>query len=283
MDHFIGFDHLLRLLLGREKILTVYGPSGIIDKLEHKLAGYSWNLVQNYSNHFEIIVHEINPDSIKGASFICRQGFKRNDIPDTRPFNGLLLDEAAFGVSTVILDHLLPSLAFCFAEKFHLNINKVRLQELGLAPGPWLKELKQWVWEKRNEQDIFKVKYELGGQTKSKSFPFGELKRELVSISPGEKVTYVADAVYSRDNAQKIRQLADGADYFFCEAAFMDKEREQARKTYHLTARQAGEIARKAGVKRFIPFHFSPRYSDNLQQIEQEAQNAFMRRLSDKS
>ena len=30
MDHFIGFDHLLRCLLGREKKLHVWGPSGMI-------------------------------------------------------------------------------------------------------------------------------------------------------------------------------------------------------------------------------------------------------------
>ena len=29
MDHFIGFDHLLRLLLGREKTLSLFGPPGL--------------------------------------------------------------------------------------------------------------------------------------------------------------------------------------------------------------------------------------------------------------
>ena len=26
MEHFIGFDHLLRIMLGREKVLRLYGP-----------------------------------------------------------------------------------------------------------------------------------------------------------------------------------------------------------------------------------------------------------------
>ncbi len=276
MDHFIGFDHLLRLLLGREKVLIVYGPSGIIDGLEHKLAAYSWNLVGNYTNHFEIRVYEVTDEQIQGAYFVCREGFVRKPLPGILPFTGLLLDEPAFTISAVILDHLLPSLAFCFKEKFHLNINKVRLGELGLTSGPWLRELKEWVWEERDDKEKLMVEYESEGKAMRREFAFGELKRELVSKSEGEKIVYVADAVYNKENVQKIIGLANGADYFFCEAAFMDKEKEQAQKTYHLTAKQAGEMARQAKVKRFIPFHFSPRYCDNLEQVEQEAQNAFL-------
>jgi ribonuclease Z len=31
MDHFAGFDQLLWHLLGREKVLNLYGPAGMID------------------------------------------------------------------------------------------------------------------------------------------------------------------------------------------------------------------------------------------------------------
>lgn len=50
MDHFIGFDALLRVILGREKTLYLFGPEGFLANVEGKLAGYSWNLVNNYSN-----------------------------------------------------------------------------------------------------------------------------------------------------------------------------------------------------------------------------------------
>ena len=40
IDHFIGFDRLLRLLVGREKTVSLYGPDGFIDQVAHKLAGY---------------------------------------------------------------------------------------------------------------------------------------------------------------------------------------------------------------------------------------------------
>ncbi len=49
MDHFIGFDRLLRLTLGREKNLSLYGPPGFLKNVEGKLAGYTWNLADKYN------------------------------------------------------------------------------------------------------------------------------------------------------------------------------------------------------------------------------------------
>jgi ribonuclease Z len=41
MDHFAGFDRLLRVTLGRDKSIALFGPAGFIDRVEHKLAGYT--------------------------------------------------------------------------------------------------------------------------------------------------------------------------------------------------------------------------------------------------
>src|SRR5215472_10650908 len=44
MDHFAGFDHLIRVCLGRDTGVRLYGPEKFIGQLEHKLAAYTWNL-----------------------------------------------------------------------------------------------------------------------------------------------------------------------------------------------------------------------------------------------
>ena len=54
MDHFSGFERVLRLFLGRDKDLFLYGPQGFIDNVAGKLAGYCWNLVENYENRFTL-------------------------------------------------------------------------------------------------------------------------------------------------------------------------------------------------------------------------------------
>ncbi len=52
MDHFAGFDHLLRVCLGRDTGVRMYGPAGFISQVGHKLHAYTWNLVHNYSSDF---------------------------------------------------------------------------------------------------------------------------------------------------------------------------------------------------------------------------------------
>ena len=54
-----------------------------------------------------------------------------------------------------------------------------------------------------------------------------------------------------------------------------EKDREIAREKYHLTARQAGAIARQAGAKQVTVFHFSPRYSGSGDLLAREALEAY--------
>ena len=98
---------------------------------------------------------------------------------------------------------------------------------------------------------------------------------KITRISPGQKIVYITDVIGSPENREKIIGLARGADQLYIEAAFMDKDSETAKQKYHLTAREAGELAGEAGVKNFTIFHFSPRYAHMAQEIQDEAMEAF--------
>jgi len=75
--------------------------------------------------------------------------------------------------------------------------------------------------------------------------------------------------------AAALASLAEEADVFFCEARFLDRDADRAKSTHHLTARQAGWLARRANVKRLEVFHFSPRYEREPEALHQEAVQAF--------
>ena len=68
---------------------------------------------------------------------------------------------------------------------------------------------------------------------------------------------------------------SEDSDYLFIEAAFLDEDRDMARQKYHLTAWQAGTLAKAAGVRQIIPFHFSPRYTGMGHLLEAEAERAW--------
>ena len=53
MDHFAGFDHLLRVCLGLDTGVRMYGPPHFIEQVGHKLHAYTWNLVENYASGFQ--------------------------------------------------------------------------------------------------------------------------------------------------------------------------------------------------------------------------------------
>jgi len=171
----------------------------------------------------------------------------------------------------VHLDHLIPSMAFAFSEDFHINIKKDALLKYGLMAGRWLSELKKHIRE--GKADDFEIKAE--SEDGKKTFTLKELKDNIVLISKGQKIVYVVDAVYSKENTEKIISLAEGADVFYCEATFLEEDIERAKDRYHLTARQAGELARRAGVKRLEIFHFSPRYNYREELLYREAMAEF--------
>ena len=277
MDHFIGFEHLLRLYLGREKILRLFGPRGFLANVTGKLAGYAWNLVANYRNRLILRVTEVRPNLLLTQDFDCQSGFRNSAAPVESPFNGSLLEEPTFSVSAIHLDHGMPCLGFSIRERFHINIKKSALSELGLEVGPWLRDSKQKLFDGQDPESEFRVP-----GLPDMPFNFGNLARRIARISPGQKVTYIADSAGTADNLEKIAALAQGSDQLFIEAAFLDRDSSQARAKHHLTARQAGMVAGLAGVKQFTPFHFSPRYSDQGHLLQQEAHEAYRMALKGK-
>ena len=60
IDHFIGFDYLLRVCFGRNKVIRFYGPKNFIRNVEGKLAGFTWNLVDRYDESITLEVNEIS-------------------------------------------------------------------------------------------------------------------------------------------------------------------------------------------------------------------------------
>lgn len=269
LDHFVGFDHLLRTVLGRDCTLNLYGPSGIIDNVEGKLQGYTWNLVQGYPLRLD--VYELGRDTIRISRFACAESFQRRDLPP-RLFAGDVLEEPGFRVRTSHLDHHVPCLAFGLEEPFHINIDKERLGALQLPVGPWLTDLKLQIRTGADDDVPINVRWP-SGEVKSTSL--GELKAAIVNITPGQKLAYVTDALYCPDNVLRIVDLAKEADVLYCEAAYLDRDESLATQRCHLTARQAGLIAREAGVRRLVLFHFSPRYEGNAEAFHREAREAF--------
>ncbi|MBE9545910.1 MAG: ribonuclease Z [Proteobacteria bacterium] len=277
MDHFIGFDHLLRVLLGRDKHLSLFGPPGFIENVESKIAGYTWNLVENYTNDFVLLVTEVHPEHKITRRYRCQEAFKPEIVGDSESFDGTIMEENFFTVKGVFLDHKIPCLAYSLKEKQRINIKRNRLDEMGLPVGAWLMGLKESIMRGDPDDTPIRVwRRHDGKDVLEKILPLGELRENIVKITPGQKITYIADAVYSEENARRIVELAHMSEVLFIEACFLEEDAEKAAEKYHLTAMQAGDLARRAGAKRMTVFHFSPKYKGCGELLVDEAVGAFL-------
>lgn len=275
IDHFCGFDRLLRLFLGREKIIYMYGPAGFLENVEGKLSAYSWNLVDSFSNQVGFHLTEIHSNHLITNLYLCRDKFRPvRPAKVIKSFNGILYEEPALSISAVVLDHSIPCLGFSIKERFHINIKKDGLDSLSLETGPWLQKFKQALFNHNSQDSKFEINIKKGTSGKKK-FILGDLAKQIATITPGQKITYIADVVYSKSNADKIIDFAKDSDHLFIEAAFLDKHKNIAETKNHLTARQAGTIAAQARVKQFTIFHFSPRYTGQEEELQKEAQQAY--------
>ena len=119
--------------------------------------------------------------------------------------------------------------------------------------------------------------------------PFGPVRRDLVAgkditlpdgrrIQPddvlgplqrGAKLVVVGDA----GKTENLVEVCRDADALVIESTYLDEDAEMAGQFSHLTARQAAELAIKAGVKKLILTHISRRYREK--DVFREAQAIF--------
>ncbi|WP_352833024.1 MBL fold metallo-hydrolase [Mesorhizobium sp. M0830] len=268
MDHFSGFDRLLRLSLYRDRRVHIVGPPGLTDAVEAKLRAYTWNLLDERSHDLEIAASDwAEGGFITEAVFRARNAFVRENQQPSEA--RLPLDDPEFKVVAVTLDHGIPCLAFAFQEKIRVNVHKARLDELRLPVGPWLAEAKRAVRSGAGPATEFMP-------TKDRKVVLGELlQSQALVCAPGQRIAYATDLAFHSLNITRLCSLACGADQLFIEGGFLQEDRALAASKKHLTAVQAGEIARLAAVDFAHQMHFSPRYLGREDELRAEFELAF--------
>jgi ribonuclease Z len=83
----------------------------------------------------------------------------------------------------------------------------------------------------------------------------------------GQRFAFVMDTRL----CDAVPELADGVDLLVVESTFLAEDAALAERYGHLTARQAGQVAARGGVRRLVLTHFSQRYPDPRRYAEEAA------------
>ena len=165
---------------------------------------------------------------------------------------GQRVDFGPFSVEAAAASHTVPALAFAVQEADRpgrFDVGKARA--LGVPEGPKFREL-------QNGNAV-----RISGRTVKPGEVMGEPRR-------GRKVVYSGDTRPS----DGVLELARGCDVLIHDCTLGSDHASLASEFGHSTAREAAEVAKKAGVGRLILIHFSPRY-DDLAPLETEARGVF--------
>jgi ribonuclease Z len=162
---------------------------------------------------------------------------------------GIVENDGKFLIEAAFLDHGIDNIAWRITEPDTRKYDKDKLDLNGIK-GPLVKKL------------IENKKIEIQGKT----FTLDEMSW----MRKGDSIAYVVD---TRPCPQAV-EIAKDARILLCESTYQEEHAQLAENHYHLTSKQAAQIAKEAGVKQLILTHFSARYL-NLYFMEEEAKSIF--------
>jgi ribonuclease Z len=115
IDHFAGFDRVIRANLDRDKTLQVFGPLGTIRRVYDRIRSYE----HQYFPFQKIVfaVHEVLPGKRLSARLECCRHFPEPEVHDEAWPGPVLYENAGRVVEAAWTDHTAPGLAYALADK----------------------------------------------------------------------------------------------------------------------------------------------------------------------
>jgi ribonuclease Z len=271
IDHFVGFDRILRANLDSSKTLHVFGPQDTIRRLYARITSYE----HAYFPFMKLVleVREVLPGRLRCAVLECARRFPEPEIAETEWAGPVVYETADLQVEAAFADHTVPCLAFALVEKPGSHPDAGRLAAGLLRPGPWVAQAQALLRAGAAPDTVLDID---GGR-----FTLGQLANQFFAVSRGARVAYVTDTAWSEQARPGLLRLARRAQRLYCDAYYSRAQARQAAQYRHMTAADAAEFASLARVDELILMHFGPRYAGRYGELLDEARAIFPRASAD--
>lgn len=252
IDHFYGFDRIIRGSICAEKTVRVFGPPGIIKNVQGKIDAYTWNLIRSYPLQIQVI--ELHPSgNCKQAHFSAFKGF----IPD---YSDIVFDqiefEDGFTLDVEFFDHGITSVGYRLNEPQQVHIDKDKLADNNYKPGKWLGELTIALTTGADKTSHIEVET----HEDVKQISIKQLETEIVIYKQPQSITFMTDMGPTYANVQKAIQFAKNSTILLIESVFLKNEILHAMEKNHMTLELSKFIFNESKSQYVKFFHFAPRY-----------------------
>ncbi len=157
---------------------------------------------------------------------------------------GVIFDNDRITITSGRLDHEIETFGFRIREKDSYTLDPEMLCKEGIF-GAMVGELKK------------------SGRVRVKSQTV--TVEDVGNVLPGQVFAYIMDTRM----CGAVKTLASGADMLLIEATFLDDLKSKAQEFGHLTAAQAGMIARDSQVSKLVLTHYSQRYTSSDEFVQE--------------
>lgn len=96
VDHFIGLDRIVRANIDSEKVLSIFGPPGTIQKVYDRIRSYEYQYFPFQQIVLDVV--DIGPETLTRARLECSKRFPTPE-PETSPRDGTVVFRAGTTVS----------------------------------------------------------------------------------------------------------------------------------------------------------------------------------------
>lgn len=257
MDHIMGIPTLVRHHHVSPRPLDIFGPPGIAERVSHLLLGYDWNLCD--ADWFTVRVHEVHCDRIRHFRLPGPEGFARH-FDGEEPRQGREIWSCRYvSVEAEQLDHKIPVLAFKILERPCFAIDPQLLEQQGIVPGDWIRDLKRHVWKGLATSPVV-VQYR-GEEVREEavSDPFG-FYSSIEAVKNCASIGYLTDVGWTVENRAKIEAFLNGVTLLCSECTFLAGDVEKARASYHLCSDDLNELVRLLAPRFLLAMHLSKGY-----------------------
>ncbi|OGN74479.1 MAG: ribonuclease Z [Chloroflexi bacterium GWB2_49_20] len=229
----LGFKHLNHILITHGHLDHILGLGGLLSTFSR------WETIDDLNIYAGKWALERIHDLLYGVVLRGANAPMSIQLHELSP--GVFFEADDFNISTFPVYHRgADCFGFLFEEKSRRPFLAEKAEALGVPMGPQRRDLV-------NGQAITLP----DGTHISPEDVLGELK-------PGVRFVYIGDTGRTEDLVEHCLN----ADGLVIESTYLEEEAGMAREFSHLTARQAAELAVRAGVKQLILTHISRRYRE---------------------